>query len=135
MMKKVAAALAAFMLTLGITLAGATPAHAVLSDCPSNRLCLWTNISYGGTLWVFDINTIAQQPGGCLNMTASANNTFTSMWLNVGLVGNTAVRLYDGSNCSAFSVRVYSNAQDPRMDQDMPVIGMHDALSSIKVTY
>ncbi len=34
----------------GLTLVGGAPAHAALSDCPPNAVCLWTEDNGGGTM-------------------------------------------------------------------------------------
>lgn len=112
-------------------LTAATPAQAAQGDCPAARLCTWNNINYGGTLWVWNINTISQQPGHCLNMTSSARNTFSSLWANVGIVGTTVVRVWSGPNCTGFFQRVYTNTADPNLLQDAPIIALHDDIESI----
>lgn len=124
-------------LLLAVTFAVATPADpatAASGDCPNGRLCMWPHINYQGSIWVWDINTISQQPNGCLTFTASAQNTFSSLYARVGIVGSTVVKVWAGSGCTGYSVRIYSNTIDPNLDQGNPIIGMHDTMESVSVT-
>jgi hypothetical protein len=80
-LKRVAAVLAAIMLTLGLT---GAPVYAALSDCPSGYVCLFKNINGGAGRWQGNLSTIAN--AGCWNLSGSTyttggtvNNTSGSM--------------------------------------------------------
>lgn len=134
MIRKFLALFATMVMATSLTLAGGSPAHAAQGDCPAARLCTWQHINYGGTMWVWNINTISQQPNGCLTVTASAKNQFSSLWANVGIVGTTVVRVWANDGCTGFFQRVYTNTADPNLLYDAPIIALHDDIQSISVT-
>lgn len=129
----VAAAVVALIASVGVSVASPAPARAALSACPLARLCLWQHLNYEGTMWVFDINAIALQPNGCLTLTPSARNIFTSLYARVGIVGSTQVRVWANTGCSGFYQAVTSNIADPNLLIDPPVAFIHDDIESISV--
>ena len=71
------------------TVLGTTDASAALTDCPSNRVCTWTNTSYSGTPNATFVNNIVY---------GAANNTSSSVNNNLAV----AFCFYDSSSYTGF---------------------------------
>lgn len=107
-----------------------TPASAAASDCPNGKFCTWNNANYSGTRWEWSPGTIRSLPNGCLNVTASANNNQSSMYMRTGLI-NTVFRLHDGPNCTGASITVASSYMDADLQNHPGVVAWGDLMTSM----
>lgn len=98
MLKRVTAVLAImFGLIIG-GLASAAPAQAAASDCLQTYICLFDGNNYTGTVYQWTPSYIYGRPGHCLNLTASQNNTTSSVISNNGAPG-LLVTFWLGAGC------------------------------------
>jgi hypothetical protein len=130
MSKRITALFAALVVALSVTLTPASPAHAASGDCPNGRFCTWNNENYTGTRWEWNVGTIRALPNGCLNVTASANNSADSLYNRVGLI-NTVLRIHNNSNCTDAGVQIVTSQMDARLDWSPGIVSFGNLMTSI----
>lgn len=94
MTKRIATWLAAALLGLTAALAGASPAQAAYSDCPSNNFCLWSATGGTGNGWA----RTAAQVSGCTSLVGSSvgNDQAESVRNRTAL----GIHIYEHSDCT-----------------------------------
>ena len=90
-----------FAATVGVVGMATSPAQAAMSNCPGARLCIWDAINYSGNpTGSWTINTIAAQPGGCLQLSGSNYRTASSIYWNGSFISFSSFTLWgiNGAN-------------------------------------
>lgn len=109
------AALAAFVMALGVSLSGAAPAQAAFGGvCAGNSICLyqWTGLGaqVEGDRWQSSYNNIISNHGGCLNLgnatwdngTLVRDNSGSLMWkTTVSGYQNYAITVFNWAGCNS----------------------------------
>lgn len=91
MFKRLAAVLAAIVLTVGL---GGTAAQAAPVDCPTAQICFWVHTDYAGNYVNYAPDVLGF--GTCINFPAGFNNQISS-WVSKN---NTyGARMYQNGGC------------------------------------
>lgn len=104
MLRKLGLAVLAFVLASGIGMALASPAQAAPAGCTPAYTCQYRDLNWTGDLYLWSAAYIQGQPNRCLNLTASANNSATSLY------NNTSANFYywTGANCTETAYALFS---------------------------
>jgi hypothetical protein len=91
-----------FVVTFGVAVTVATPAHAAWSSCNAEYVCLYPGTNGEGVPWIHAMPTI-----GCWNMGAGATNKASSVWNRTG----ETVWLRDTDGCGGFAYSVLNGGR------------------------
>lgn len=115
MRNRILGALSALFLALGLSLAGATPAHAAFGGVTADNsisLYQWTGLGaqVAGNRWQTSFSNVINNHGGCINIGAATWANGTPVADNSGSlmykIGNTStyhpyyVRVFNWANCN-----------------------------------